>query len=314
MNREEYTRLAEQLRSELTGEQDRDRATLMEWAERYRGSEEAGPLLHEIGLLLFHLDEEVTAPLTEGFLDELLEQTEAALARAEAEMEVGRYEQAAAILAPAAKEIDGFPLRDDTVWTDYHSFLDGLLYEDYFSEEIDGREVRRHPLRPARLLQTYGEALMQLEQFDKAVQILEGLVALDPVCPERLCMLAEAYLTVGQTQDAWDSLCWALLCASEPEEAARCYLLLAACLIRDGNPADAVVLLQKSLRVGPSPEAEEALAELAKQMGTIPAHSADELNRRCGELDVPTGRSEIVEQNLAFLQAVLKEEEAPEGS
>ncbi len=216
MNTQEYARLLAQLHHELTGDRAHDRAVLLDWAERYRGDEEAGPLLRQIGRMLFHLDEETVAPLTQEFLDEALARSDQAHAEAVELMKADRYKAAAEVLASAVEELDGVALPPDFVWMDFNSFLDGLLYEDYFSEEINGREVRRHPLRPARLLRTYGEVLIQLDRYHEAAMVLEGLTALDPVCPETLCGLANAYLYLDRTQDAWETLWWALLCACTP--------------------------------------------------------------------------------------------------
>ncbi len=302
MNNNDLIRLTAQLKSELTGERDHDRELLLSWAERFRGDETAGPFLREIGLLLYDLDAENTVPLTQGFLDDALTRMEQALSKAQELMAAGKPEAAAAVLAPVAEDLEDFPLTEESVWMDFHSFLDGLLFEDYFSEEIDGREVRRHPLRPAQLLRTYAEALVWLERYEEAVPILERLTALDPVCAEDLCALADAYLCTDRAEDAWDTASWALLCASIHDEAAQCYLLLAVCRGEAEDWENAAVLLNKSLLVQPSEEAEAMLAEVQRLAGQEFAFTAEEVNRRCEAMEVPTGRSEAVELNLAFLE------------
>lgn len=302
MEFKELNRIFAELRSELNGERSHDRELLLSWAERFRGDETAGPILREIGLLLFQLDEEDTVPLTQGFLEDALSRKEQTLAQAQDLMAAGKTEKAVEVLAPAAEDLEDFPLSEDSVWMDFHSFLDGLLFEDYFSEEIDGREVRRHPLRPAELLRTYAEALVWLERYDEAVPILERLTALDPVCAEDLCALADAYLCSDRAEDAWDTAGWALFCASTHEEAARCYLLLALCRSEAEDWENAAVLLRKSLLVQPSEEAEAMLAEVQRLSGQEFAFTAEEVNRRCEALEVPTGRSEAVDLNLAFLE------------
>ena len=302
MNTNDLNRLSAQLQNELTGERDHDRELLLSWAERFRGDETAGPILREIGLLLYHLDEEETVPLAQGFLDDVLARTEQALSEAQELMAAGKPEKAIEVLAPAAEYLEDFPLSEDFVWMDFHSFLDGLLFEDYFSEEIDGREVRRHPLRPAELLRTYAEDLVWLERYEEAVPILERLTSLDPVCAEDLCALADVYLCAGRAEDAWDTAGWALLCASTHEEAARCYLLLAACRGEAEDWESAAILLTKSLLVQPSEEAEAMLTEIRRVAGQEFVFSAEEVNRRCEAMEVPTGRSEAVELNLTFLK------------
>ena len=302
MNSNDLNRLSAQLRDELTGDRGHDRKLLLSWAERFRGDETAGPILREIGLLLYHLDEEDTVPLTHGFLDEAVARMEQALSKAQELMAAGKPEEAIEVLAPAAADLEDFPLSEDFVWMDFHSFLDGLLFEDYFSEEIAGREIRRHPLRPAELLRTYAETLVWLERYEEAVPILERLTALDPVCAEDLCALADACLCSDRAEDAWDAASWALLCASNHEKAARCYLLLALCRGEAEDWENAAVLLTKSLLVQPSEEADAMLSEVRKVAGHEYAFTAEEVNRRCEAMEVPTGRSEAVELNLAFLE------------
>ena len=252
--------------------------------------------------MLFRLDEEDTVPLTQGFLDEAVARMEQTLSEAQDLMAAGKPEEAVEVLVPAAEDLEDFPLSEDSVWTDFHSFLDGLLFEDYFSEEIDGREVRRHPLRPAELLRTYAEDLVWLERYEEAVPILERLTALDPVCAEDLCALTDVYLCSDRAEDAWDTAVWALLCASTHEEAARCYLLLAVCRGEAEDWEDAAVLLTKSLLVQDTEEAAAMLTEVRRAAGQVFAFTAEEVNRRCEALEVPIGRSEAVELNLAFLE------------
>ena len=304
MNTVEYERLLLQLQGELTGKPQQDRVILLQWADRYKGNTEAGPLLREIGRTLFALDEETVAPLTREYLDEALARSDQVHAEAVKLMQEERYEAAAELLAAAAEEMTDAALPSDSVWMDFHSFLDGLLFEDYFSEEIDGREVRRHPLRPARLLRTYGEVLSELERHHEAAMILERLTALDPVCPEYLCALADAYLCTDRAESAWETACWALLCASTHEEAAQCYLLLALCRGEEEDWENAAVLLKKSLRVYPTEDGEEILADIEAQAGQRFEFTDEEINRRCEAMEVPIGRSETVEQNLAFLEQI----------
>lgn len=304
MNTEEMKRLSEQLQGELTGEPDRDRELLLTWAERFRGDDTAQPLLREIGRLLFRLDEETTLPLTEQVMDEVLQRGEVALAQAEERLAEGEFAQAEAILAPVLEEIDSVFLPEDAVWMDFNSFLDGLLYQDLFREEIGDREVRRHPLHPAGLLYTCAMAQLEQGKIGQARETLERLLRLDPVCPEYLCALANTCLSENALEDSWEALRWALLCASTREEAACCYNLLALCCAAEGKRSDAALLLQKSLRVLPLPEVEEALTQLAEQAEAGKDLSDEEINRRCQALDIPTGRSEVVEKNLDFLSSL----------
>ena len=304
MDQETVRRLLEEMQSQLIGDPARDRETLLTWAKRYRGDEGAHPLLREIGLLLFQLDADTAGPLTEQVMDQILRRREEALSQAREDLFRGQFARAEGILAPILAEIDGISLPEDSLWMDFSSFLDGLLYQDYFSEEIGGREVRRHPLRPGDVLYAYATALLGQNRSEQARTALEQLVQLDPVCPEYLCALADVCLGTGETGEAWEILCWALECASTPEEAAYCYYLLSRCCAARENWVDAAVLLRKSLRVAPLAETEEALPLFSGQAGEGADLSDEAVNRRCRALDVPIGRSPVVEENLVFLASL----------
>ena len=221
---------------------------------------------------------------------------------AEAHLEAGRFAAALEALAPALEELDRFTLPEDAVWMDFSSYFDGLLFEDCFSDEINGREVRRHPLHPARALRLCAEALLRLERYEEAAGALELLTDLDPVCAADLCALANAQIRAGNSEEARDTLDWALRCASTVREAARCYLLLGYSMVQDGEWDDAGILFQKSMKTEPTPEAEAALGQLAVLTDSTDSLSDEVVDRRLSELEIPTGPSEAVVENLRFLK------------
>ena len=238
----------DELRGELDGSPEHDREVLSRWAERYRGNPEAYPLLKEIGRLLFGLDAEENASLGQNALDSLRSVQERTLGEARRRVSRGKPGEALEMLAPAVKRIDQVPLSEDYVWMDFGRFLDGLLYQDYFSEEIGGREILRHPLQPGALLYLYGSLLIQLDRAEEAVEPLLRLVSLDPVCPKYLFELGEAYKRTGQLDDAYQAALLALHCAADGAELARAYRDIAFCLFETGVPEDAAALYRLSLR------------------------------------------------------------------
>lgn len=287
----------ETLHSTLNGSADHDRAVLEQWLEQYRGQPEAEPLLREVGRLLFQMDEAGNTQLVRQV------QAEQAFSAAREQMARGAYEEALQTLAPAVAELDSFSLSGDCLWMDFHSLLDGLLYQDYFREEIAGREIRRHPMKPGKYLYAYGSLLIETGQAGEALKPLERLVSLDPVCPKYLFELGEAYKRTGRLRDAFETAQWALSCASSHEEAARCYRDMAYCLAESGEYEDAALLCQLSLKFRASPRAEEELTWIAAKTGRPRQElGEEELLARCGRLGIPVGLSETVLENLKILQ------------
>ena len=186
MNAEELDRLTDQLCAELTGDSLRDREILLEWAERHRGDVPAETFLRETVRML-RPDEEETGPLTQEAADAALQWAEQACAAAAEQSAAGDDEAALRTLAPVIAEIADLELPEDCVWMDFHSILDGLVYQDCFEKELGGREIRRHPLHPAQPLYAYAGALIRLDRFGEAAAALEQLVGFDPVCPDYLC-------------------------------------------------------------------------------------------------------------------------------
>jgi len=309
MDTEMQKRLQE-LNGELNGNSEHDRAILMKWAERLEGKTENAALLREIGRLLFRIDGAEAEQLTQQFIDQKLRAQDDALAEARRRMRLGKTEEALQLLQPLVREIGDAPLPDDCLWMDFHSYLDGLLFQDYFADEIEKRELRRHPLRPGKLLYTYACLLIERGLPDEALETLQKLIGLDPVCPEYLFELGEAYKRVGAFEEAYQTALWALECASTDAQAARCCRDLGYCLAETGAFEDASAIYQLSIRFQPSAQAEAELRWIGEQNGAPPVRYGDtELLQRCGRLGVPTGLSETVKRNLALLDSLFGQKE-----
>ena len=132
----------------------------------------------------------------------------------------GNRKDALNALASILEILKDFPLPDSCVWMDFNSLLDGMVFQDYYQEEIAGREIMRHPLHPASSLYRYGHLLKGMGLYEEALEPLSMLVALDPVCPEYMMELCEVYKQTGNLQDAYDGALWTLGCASTPEQMA----------------------------------------------------------------------------------------------
>lgn len=312
MNNDDLNEIMKKIESELTGDPERDIDIYNGWGERYRGQPDTEPLLHEIGRRIFNIILEDDPDLPDEIFNDMVETADDDYAEACRLIDEKKYEEALSKLLLLAAVVRAYPLPGDSVWTDFHSYLDSLVYQDYFAEEIGEREINRHPMHPAQMLFTLGTLLIEMDRAEEAQEHLEMLLNLDPVCPEYIFELGEAYKRTGQFQDAYNNARWALQCVSNQAELARAYRDLAYCLCESNAFEDAVMLYMLSLRYQSTRHAEAEIAWIRKETGISSDKSNYEtITNRCRELDIPIGISETVRRNLDFLRIIseMKNEE-----
>lgn len=305
MNEDELNEIMKKIESEMTGDPERDADILNEWGERYRGQPGSEPLLSEIGHRIFRLVMEEDPELPQQIFDDMVETADEDFEEACRLIEAQQYEDALSKLLVLASLVKAYPLSDDSVWTDFNSYLDSLVFQDYFAEEIGEREVARHPMHPAHMLYTLGSLLIEMDRPEEAKEPLQMLLTLDPVCPKYLFELGEAYKRTGAYQEACNNAMWALQCASTRAELARAYRDLAYCFSESGAYEDAVMLNLLSLQYQSSCHAEAELAWIRRNTGiSVDGYSYETIANRCRELDIPVGISETVQRNIDFLQTL----------
>lgn len=302
MDEEELNKILEQIESELNGTPEHDAEVLNKWGEQYRGDPDAEELMEEISMKLVRLimDEEGDMPLQ--VFEAIAETADEDYEESCQLIEEKQYEEALSKLLVLSAVARIYPLSEDYVWTDFNSYLDSLVYQDYFAEEIGTREIVRHPMHPGKILYTCGSLLIEMNRAEEAMEVLETLLDLDPVCPKYLCELGEAYKRTGRIRDAYDIAKWALLCASDRAELARCYRDLGYCFSETGAFEDAMMLYMLSLRFQSSRLAEAEITWIQKRAGIKPDQFPyKKIIQRCEELEIPVGLSETVKDNIAFL-------------
>ena len=306
MEEAEINKIIAEIESKLTGDPEQDAEIWNEYGERYREEPGTESLLMEIGRKLFALMMEEEGELPLEIFDDMVQSADEDFNEALQLIKAQKYDEALHILLFQTVMISAYPLPEDTVWKDFHSHLDALVYQDYFEEEIGDREIGRHPLHPARILFTCGNLLIETGKADQAIEPLEMLLDLDPVCPQYLFELGEAYKRTGKIQDAYDTAKWALYCASKREELARGYRDIAFCFSEAGKFEDAIMLYNLSLRYHASRMAEAEITWIQKKT-RLPAanYPKDVILRRCEELDIPIGLSDVVVNNMKLLDELM---------
>ncbi len=308
MDKKQFEDLISQLDSELNGDADHDIDVLNSWGEKYRGEPDSEPLMREISRRLFSFLEEEDSELPGQIITDMIDGVDAEYDEACDLIREQHYEEALKKLLPMVEKIRDFPLPQDTVWMDFASYIDALVFQDYFSEMINDREIGRHPLRPGRILYTLGNLLIEMERAEDAIEPLQMLTEFDPVCPLYLFELGEAYKRTGRIREAGNTALNAIACASNKAELARSYRDLAYCMAESNDFEDAAVFYLLSLRYETSRSAQAELAWIRKKAGVSPEKFTDEyISDRCAEMDITIGISEVVRDNLNLLNDVMRD-------
>ena len=315
MTEAELKNLLTQMEAELNGDPDHDADIMNEWAERYRNVPDGEPFVSEIGRRLFALALEEGPEIPQMVFDDMVETAEEDYKAACRLIDQKDYEKAAAKLGVLTEVIASYPLSDDAVWKDFTSYLDALVFQDFFSEVIGDREVRRHPMHPGPILFTYGSLLIEMEDAEEALRPLGMLADLDPVCVKYLFELGEAYKRTGRIKEAFDNALWAASCAANRSDLARCYRDMAYCLSEAENYEDSAMLYMLSLHFQSSRHAESEIAWIRQKSGVSPEkYDLETIRQRCAEVGIPVGISDVVKRNIEFLKTIDQIENDGDGS
>lgn len=305
MSEEELQKIIKQIESELNGDPEHDAEIWNKWGEQYRGDQNAAALMNEIAQRLTAIILEQEGDLPEKIFADMVETADDDYAEACELIEEKQYEDALNKLLVLSELIRAYPLSEDAVWMDFTSYLESLVFQDYYSKQIGDREIRRHPMHPGQILYTCGHLLIEMGRPEEALDVLNLLCSFDPVCPKYLFELSEAYKRTGQLQDAYNTSAWALSCAADRKELARAYRDLAYCLTENGDYEDAILLYHLSQRFHATRQAEAELVWIKKKTGlTVDSFNEQAIQQRCEELNIPVGISETVRMNIDFLNTI----------
>lgn len=313
MEEAEIRKILDEIENELNNDPDHDLEILNSRDERYREKADVQPLRNETNHRINKTEKE-EKEMSQGKLNETLASVNEEFEQACLLIDRHEYEDALKILLELTEVIRAFPLPDGMIWMDFSSYLDALVFQDYYSKIVGDQEIRRHPLHPARILYTCGGLLIETGRTEEALDPLEMLAAVDPVCPKYLFELGEAYKRTGNLQDAYEIAFQALACASTRTELARCYRDLGYCLGESGEYEDAMMLYILSLRYQSSRQAEAEIAWIQKKSGISPNQfSYERILQRCEELEIQVGISDTVQENLKFLEMISPDDEAEDA-
>lgn len=306
MDEAEIKKIIAKAESELTGDAEHDADIWLQLGEQYRDEPGSGQLIAEIGHRLLDLVMDEDREMAEEIFADMVADAGDDYVKACDLIDQNRYEEALHKLLVLTALIRAYRLPEEYVWMDFSSYLDSLLYQDYFSEEIGDREIRRHPMHPAKMLYTCGSLLIEMGRAEEALEPLLMLLDFDPVCPKYLFEYGEACKRTGRLEEAYSAAVRALYSASNRAELARAYRDIGYCMTETGLYEDAVMLYLLSLSFQSSPHAEAEIAWIRKKFGIASeAYSREALLQRCDELGIPVGINETVQQNIDFLNDLM---------
>ena len=301
----EFQKLKAQLDEEMNGDADHDADVLNDWLDRYIEDPEAEPIIVELARRMFEIDAANDPDLAQEIFNIIIKNADTTYDEVCGLTAEGKFEEAVEKLQPVIDNIRKFRLPVDSIWMDFNSFLDSLVYQDYFSAQIGEREVARHPMKPSRILFTCGTLLIELGRAAEALVPLKMLLTYDPVCPKFLFEYGEALKRCGRMRDAYENALWAVSCASDRSELARCYRDLAYCLSEMDSFEESMILYLLSLRFQTSRQAETEIVWLQKRAGISPEqYDMETIRQRCEEMGIPIGISETVQNNIEFLKSI----------
>ena len=303
MTDDEINKLLEQMESEFNGDPEHDVDVLIEWGDRYRDQPGLEQFMEKAAEHLFELLIQDDPGMPQKIFDDMVATADEDFEEACELIDQNQYEEAAIKLAILTEVVKYYPLDENFVWKDFTSYLEAMVYQDLFADQIGEREIRRHPMHPGPILFTYGNLLIEMGEPEDAIEPLDMAVSLNPVCPKYLFELGEAYKRVGNMEEAFNTALWTLNCATNNEELARCYRDMAFCLSEAGNQDDALMLYMLSLHFQPSPQAETEIVWIQKNYGITPKeYNYETIVKRCNEVEIPVGISETVKRNQELLE------------
>ena len=302
MTDEEINKLLEQMESEFNGDPEHDVDVLLEWGDRYRDQPGSEQFMEEAAIRLFSMLLEDDPDMPQKVFEDMVATADDDFEEACELIDQGKYTDAAIKLAILTEVVKYYPLDENIVWKDFTSYLEAMVYQDLFADQVGEREIQRHPMHPGPILFTYGSLLIEMGEPEDAIEPLDMAVSLDPVCPKYLFELGDAYKRVGNMEEAFNTALWTLNCATNNEELARCYRDMAFCLSEAGNQEDALMLYMLSLHFQQSPQAETEIAWIQKNYGITPkSYNYESIVERCKEVEIPVGISETVKRNQELL-------------
>ncbi len=217
-----YNQIIDEIKSNLSGNNESDREYLITQLDKYKDHEYAQEITREIGRMMWDL-------LSDEEKDQFAKTSEEENHAMDVLMQANDYlnnNDLRAALNLLDDFIKDFPLRyqDDKV-NEYHSFenpLEEALFDKYIKCEKELRYIPdNQPLFD--LFYMYGSLLLEFSRFEDAENALSYALKLNPVSTRAIYEISEIYKTRGDLDKFYDNTISALSYSYSSSDLARGY-------------------------------------------------------------------------------------------
>ncbi len=303
MNETEKNEILESLRSQLSGNLEKDliflEAQTREYSKQENGDEIAAAIL-ELAMSLMpkeHMDFlKNTIYVGERRLDTIY-------AEANALMQRRQFDKAVVLTGQIYDKIrEAFPETEDRRFFSFRNLLESNLYYVMYHPT---KHLEKTPFDFVRFLTAHAYNLVELRRPSEAIPVLEEAIRYNPVCPDARFELAEIYKLMQEPEKLLAVVRDTLPVCASPHALARCYANLGHYCVDKQEYEKAICFYFESLIFAHNEAIRFELKHVSQLMGRkISPPTRQKVLEAFASLDLPVGP----DQNVLGVTAALGEQ------
>ena len=260
------TELMAQLRTEMTGDLEKDIAHLQAVAEDLRSEENADELTAAVAEYAF----ELMPPELRGKMEDMTlvngKRMDMAFGEALKMVNEGRYNGAAAILKAISDKIAQYFEGDNPKYFSFRNPFEYHMYRYYYPNDTN---FDRAPFDFAHYLALYGFVLLENREARAAEQVLERAIRFNPVSADVRFELTELCKFAHNQRKLLSVNIETLRCCTTPDRIARVLANMGYYCYNEQVFYSAAVFYFESIRFAPSKAVEFELQDVLRRMKTF---------------------------------------------
>ncbi len=183
------------IKSDLTGEYEKDMQYLYDCSERYKEDEDAADILREIASLMYEILPDNEKSKVGDKLKELNGSFDTAYQAVLDMVKCGDFEKAKSTMEELLKSADGRFVNDDSnIYLSLNHVMELYEYSYFFKTDKD---IKCTDIMYNEYYRTYAQILVHLGEYEAAVKACETAIGWNPVDLESLLEMAEIYIGMG---------------------------------------------------------------------------------------------------------------------